>query len=208
MFWYHDELDRVEEIVENTTYNPKLVFYGSSSFNYWEEISEEFKEFKPLNLAFGGSTLAACSWFFDRVFTKVTPEAVIVYAGDNDLGDGRHPEEVVLFFQTLLYKIRNAYGNIPVAYVSIKPSLARWELRGSIRYTNSNIRDLGKTDANFHFIDIYDAMLNKEGTPEPSFFAEDGLHLSEKGYDLWLKIIKEQSSFFLNWGKATITCVK
>ncbi len=53
----------------------------------------------PINLGFGGSTLAACAWFFDPIVAPVShPQTLILYAGDNDLGDGRHPEEVLFFF--------------------------------------------------------------------------------------------------------------
>ena len=187
MFWYHDDLDRLEAKVTHLGYDPKLIFLGSSTFTLWEELETIFKEYKPVNLGFGGSTLAACTWFFDRIFKNIHhPESIVIYAGDNDLGDGRHPEEVVLFFDSLLSKIRNKYGAIPVAFISIKPSITRWSLAGSIRYTNSNIKDYMLKDKNFFYLDIYSGMLSKNGHPKGEFFIEDGLHFSEKGY-LYLK---------------------
>ena len=33
-------------------------------------------------------------------------------------------------------------------------------------------------------------MLNRKGYPDNAFFVSDSLHLSEKGYDLWSKILK------------------
>lgn len=197
MFWYHEDLERLEDKISNLGYEPKLIFYGSSSIRLWEELTTIFKEYKPLNLGFGGSTLAACTWFFERVFENVEkPEAVVIYAGDNDLGDGRHPEEVVLFFETLLSKIRNKYGTIPCSFISIKPSINRWQLSGSIRYANSNIKELTLKDENFHYINIYDDMLDENGNPNGEYFVEDGLHLSKKGYKLWLEKILARKEVF------------
>lgn len=191
MFWYHDELDRLEEEKKELTYEPEMVFYGSSSFRLWDELPELFKEYKPLNLAFGGSTLAACSWFYKRNFEGLNPKSILIYAGDNDLGDGRHPEEVVLFFNTLLTQIRGDYGNIPVTFVSIKPSPSRWSLNGSIHYTNGNIKKLIKEDANLYYVNIYDATLDETGKPNKSYFTEDMLHLNKLGYRVWFDIISK-----------------
>lgn len=197
MFWYNEELERLEKKIAGLEYEPKLIFYGSSSFTLWEDLTTIFKEYKPLNLGFGGSTLAACTWFFDRVFENIKKaEAIVIYAGDNDLGDSRHPEEVVLFFEMLLVKIRDKYGKIPCTFISIKPSVSRWQLAGSIRYTNSNIREITLKDPNFHYVNIYDAMLDVNGNPREELFVEDGLHLSKKGYALWLYALQSMKGVF------------
>lgn len=197
MFWYHEDLERLEREILSLEEDPKMVFYGSSSFTLWNDLTEIFKEYKPVNLGFGGSTLGACTWFFDRVFENIKkPEAIVVYAGDNDLGDNRHPEEVVLFFENLLAKIREKYGNIPCTYISIKPSISRWYLSDSIRYTNSNIKELCLKDENFHFVNIYEDMLDANGYPDEKYFVQDGLHLSKKGYKLWAQKMKGQKEIF------------
>ena len=40
------------------------------------------------------------------------------------------------------------------------------------------------------FIDVYHAMLEKDGTPIKDIFVEDNLHMNEKGYKIWQRIIK------------------
>jgi lysophospholipase L1-like esterase len=152
---------------------------------------EDFEGFKPVNLGFGGSTLAACVWFFDKVVTPVRhPTTIILYAGDNDLGDGRCPEEVLLFFREFLVKLRQRYGNIPFYYISIKPSISRMEIIDKIIETNKLIEDEinNRTDNNY-FISIFNKMLGKDGRPVASYFQDDGLHLSREGYIVWREII-------------------
>ncbi len=197
MFWYHQDLERLEKEIETLKFHPRLVFYGSSSFTLWTELSSHFKEYDAVNLGFGGSTLAACTWYFDRVFKNLnTVEAIIIYAGENDLGEGRYPEEVVLFLQNLLAKIKLKYGNIPCSYISIKPSFSRQHLFESIRYTNINIEKIMLKDINFHYLNVYDLMLNDDGNPNPKYFHEDGLHLSPAGYKLWLDLFKKHPKIF------------
>ncbi|TDE17157.1 GDSL-type esterase/lipase family protein [Dyadobacter psychrotolerans] len=192
MYWYEDEVVRVENQQSKLANEPQTLFYGSSSFTLWAGLNEDFKDKNPVNLGFGGSTLAACSWFFDRIVAPVkSAKSIVLYAGDNDLGDGRNPEEVCLFYRLLVLQIRNAFGDIPIFYVSIKPSLHRWEIIGKIKTANRLIRNETEKDASQHFIDIFPSMLNVKGTPVKSLFEADGLHLSAAGYVLWANFINE-----------------
>src|SRR6201986_3070951 len=117
MVWYENEVQRLEQERTLLTYEPKLLFYGSSSIRLWESLHEDFASWLPANLGFGGSPLAACDWFFDRLLSSSHPSSIIVYAGDNDLGDGRQPEEVFIFFQQLVSLTRRRFGDIPLAFI-------------------------------------------------------------------------------------------
>jgi lysophospholipase L1-like esterase len=190
MFWYEDEVKRLESAIAGLNHEPGLIFYGSSSIRLWETLEDDFKEFTPLNIGFGGSTLAACGWFFDRVFAKLNPSSIIVYAGDNDLGDGRNPEEVLLFFNSLIQYVQHRYGDIPLGFISIKPSIKRWDIADKIKHTNYLIQDLiNKTGGNSFYINIYDSMTDANGYPKTELLQPDGLHVSKKGYHLWKEII-------------------
>ncbi len=186
MHWYEEEVRHLESLPkEKSGYGRKVVFYGSSSIRLWNTLQEDFPFIQTVNLGFGGSTLAAGSWFFNRLVLPHSPGAVVLYSGDNDLGDGRHPEEVFLFFQTLHAKIRRYFGAIPFTFISIKPSIARWNLIEQIKYTNQLIRQELATSENNHYVDIFSPMLDGNSYPRRDLLTEDGLHLSEAGYQVW-----------------------
>ena len=190
MVWYENEVQRLEKERAELTYDPKLLFYGSSSIRLWENLQEDFAGYQPINLGFGGSTLAACVWFFDRLVAPFHPTSIIVYAGDNDLGDGRHPEEVFIFFKQFVSQVRDRFGDIPLAFISIKPSITRWNIVDSIRYANKIIEAEIKREANnLHFINIYTRMTDNSGYPKREFLEPDGLHINAKGYALWKEIV-------------------
>ncbi|GGM88042.1 hypothetical protein GCM10010967_20830 [Dyadobacter beijingensis] len=192
MIWYEEEVQRVEKERSRLPYEPETVFYGSSSFTLWRDLYEDFADLRPVNLGFGGSTLAACVWFFERIMASVRdPKRFVIYAGDNDLGDGRHPTEVLLFYRQLTGLIRERFGDIPCFFVSIKPSLQRWDIIESIRTANELIREEAEKDPQQHYIDIFPLMVNYQGYPRKSLFEADGLHLSADGYAIWRKAISE-----------------
>lgn len=190
MIWYEDEVKRVEQEKSKLAYEPKTIFYGSSSIRLWTDLYEDFKAFHPINLGFGGSTLAACVWFFERILSAYTPERIVFYAGDNDLGDGRHPEEVFIFFQQLALQVNTRFPGTPFYFISVKPSPARWNMIDRIRYTNTLVKDaIDKLGASFHYVDIEEGMLDNAGYPVKDLFQQDGLHLSDKGYVVWKELL-------------------
>jgi lysophospholipase L1-like esterase len=190
MIWYEEEVRRVEQERNKLHYEPKMIFYGSSSIRLWSQLYEDFEKYYPINLGFGGSTLAACDWFFDRLLKNYQPTHIVFYAGDNDLGDGRSPEEVFIFFEQFVTSLNKRFPNVPFSFISIKPSLARWDIVDHIRSANRYIEDYMKTIAsNYYYINIFDSMLNSKGFPRTELFDLDGLHLSKKGYALWKKIL-------------------
>ncbi|MFC4141224.1 GDSL-type esterase/lipase family protein [Pedobacter mendelii] len=171
--------------------SPGIIFYGSSSLRLWDTLEEDFSNHKVTNLAFGGSTLAACVWFFERIMAGYKPKMLIVYAGDNDLGDGRNPEEIFIFFQQLVIKAALSFGQIPCFFISLKPSLSRWQMADQFKYTNNLIEnEIIKLNGNWKFIDVFKKMLDKSGHPDPAYYHPDGLHLSRAGYQLWKSIIE------------------
>lgn len=190
MFWYEDEVRHLEnKAIHSPDERQRVVFYGSSSVRLWETLAQDFPQVHVINQGFGGSTLAACAWYFDRLVLPQKPGAIICYAGDNDLGDGRHPEEVFLFLQALLRKVRLNFGNIRFTYLSIKPSIARWHLINQIKYTNLLAQQELSRDPDCRYVDIFYPMMDEKGNPKRELFEEDGLHLSGQGYWLWKQIL-------------------
>lgn len=190
MYWYEDDIKGLEEARLKIGYDPEIIFYGSSSIRMWDSLYTDFPKKKVINLGFGGSTLAACVWFFQRVMAGYKPKALVVYAGDNDLGDGRNPEEILIFFQQLAVHTAKCFGDLPCYFISLKPSPGRWHMAEQFMHTNELIAsEIAQSNKNWTFIDVFKKMLDKSGQPLTAFYTDDGLHMNEKGYQLWKEII-------------------
>lgn len=199
MFWYETEVKGLENKSLKLAPDAETLFYGSSSIRMWETLGKDFEGFKPVNLGFGGSTLAACVWFFERIMGPYHPKRLVVYAGDNDLGDGRHPEEVFIFFQQLMVKIQKKFGNLPCYFISLKPSPSRSYLLDSFKYINQLAqKEITQNQPCWRYIDVFSQMIDQAGKPRAEYYTQDGLHMNEAGYRLWTVIVKQQLSESIN----------
>jgi lysophospholipase L1-like esterase len=190
MEWYESEVAVLERRhARGEVPRAPAVFYGSSSIRAWETLAHDVGSRRAVNVGFGGSTLEACAFFFERLVVPLHPSSLVVYAGDNDLGDGRRPAEVIQSFRVLLAKVVRDLGPVPFGFIAIKPSPARAPLLGQMREVNEAVRREIAPVPSAYFIDVFEPMLSASGRPRPELFLEDGLHLSRAGYDLWTAVL-------------------
>ncbi len=191
MQWFEEEVSRLEtaRAAQNFSSAP-VVFYGSSSIRLWDTLAADLADPRALNQGFGGSTLEACAYFFERLVAPLRPSSLVLYAGDNDLGDGQNPEQVLSSFRALIAKMDQALPQVAFTYMSIKPSPARSAIVKEIWETNRLIRAEVETRGNCAlFLNIFDAMLDSQCRPRSDLFGEDGLHLNRDGYRLWTELL-------------------
>ena len=186
---YDAEIERLERGLQDAPTNP-VAFYGSSSIGYWDSLANDFPDVPVVNLGFGGSTTVECVHYFDRLLPRTNPRAVVLYAGDNDIGMGYSPASVNEAFKELHRQIDTTFGpDLPFFFLSIKPSLARWHLRDNLREANERVRAEIATRHRSTYIDLWTPMLGANNTPRPELFVEDGLHVNAQGYALWRDLI-------------------
>jgi lysophospholipase L1-like esterase len=166
-----------------------VVFVGSSSIRMWETLEADFPGLRVLNRGFGGSELRDAIRFADRIVTPYKPRVVVLYAGDNDLAAGKTPAQVSEDFRSFVAIVRRTLPETRIAFVAIKPSLARLNIMDKARETNQLIRDYARGDDRLAYVDVFTPMLDASGKPRQELFLEDGLHMNAKGYAIWRDLI-------------------
>lgn len=189
--WFDQEVDALEQRTRSRRGEPNVVlFYGSSSFTLWHDMEAYFPAHNVVNHGFGGSTLRDCVEYFDRLVVALRPRVVVLYAGDNDLGDGGRPEGVLDCLRKIVARKRETLGGVPMAYVSIKVSPARFSIMHAIAYTNAIIeRELADEGDDVRFVNVTRRMVGRGMEPLLSYYTEDPLHMNQEGYRLFGKAI-------------------
>ena len=187
-----DEINEFKKLdKENFPGKGKILFIGSSSIRFWNSLNEDMKPLEVLNRGFGGAQISHVIHHFEDIVKPYNPKAIVFFCGTNDLTALKTPEETVHDFKKFLSLVRNEFGNIKVYVIGIKPTVDRLYLDKEERIFNNLISSLTSNDAYLEYINIWDPMLNQNGTRMPDLFIEDGLHMNEKGYEIWTKKVRE-----------------
>jgi len=166
-----------------------ILFVGSSTIRLWD-VKASWPGEKVINNGFGGSTLPDSIHFFERLVPPYKPRAIVVYAGDNDIGKGRSAEEVTADFNTLAGLAKESLPGVPLVYIAIKPSIKRWKLWPQMKAANEAIAAICEAEEDLYFADIVSPMLEAADTaPRAEWFKVDGLHLSPMGYERWTEVV-------------------
>ena len=189
---FHKEIDAFKK--KDSAQMPakqSILFVGSSSFTKWTDVQDYFPGYPIFNRGFGGSSLPDVIRYVDEVIIPYNPKQIVIYCGENDVAgsDTITAPTVLKRFQTLFSLIRNKLPKVPIAFISLKPSVSRWKLEAKMVETNKLVKEFLSKKSNTSFINIHDAMLNADGTVMTDIFIADNLHMNAKGYKIWQPII-------------------
>jgi lysophospholipase L1-like esterase len=166
-----------------------VVFVGSSSIRLWSTLADDFAGTPVVNRGFGGSRVADATRHASRIVTRYRPRLVVLYAGDNDLAEGRTPREVLADVEAFVAAVHRDAPAAPVVFVSIKPSPARASLLPAMREANALVRAYAGRARGVRYVDVFDPMLGSDGAPRAELFGPDRLHMNARGYALWKRLI-------------------
>jgi lysophospholipase L1-like esterase len=169
-----------------------ILFVGSSSFTKWTDVQGYFPNYTIINRGFGGSALPDLIRYENDVIFKYNPKEIVMYCGENDVAGSDTVTGQMVFerFKKLFTDTRKKYPSVPFVYISMKPSPSRWNLRQKMMTGNELIKNyLGKNKKTV-FVNVWNSMLGPDGKPMDDIFIEDKLHMNEKGYAIWKKLIE------------------
>lgn len=167
-----------------------VLFVGSSTIRLWADLRQDFRQLPVvINRGFGGSTMADCNYFVKSLVVQYRPRHVIVYAGDNDLAEGRSPADVLESFRSFVTAVRTALPDTRISYISIKPSPLRSALLPQVREANALLAGYLQGVPQSDYIDIFTPMLTAAGEPRTDLYGPDRLHMNGAGYELWQAVI-------------------
>lgn len=165
-----------------------IVFTGSSSIRFWENLQSVFPSYQIINSGFGGSHASDLLFYLDELILRYQPGKVFIYEGDNDIFDRKRPQKILKDIEAILSRIWIKNPNTEVVLISAKPSIARWHRRGAFKRLNRKFKRLAAEQPNLDYADVWNLMLNGRKLKE-DLFIEDGLHMNQKGYQLWQEAI-------------------
>jgi lysophospholipase L1-like esterase len=168
-----------------------VLFVGSSSVRMWGTLAADMAPARVLNRGFGGSKTPEVLAEMDRVVFPYRPAVIVYYCGDNDLGtDNTDSWAAANGFVEFAERVRARQPGTTILYMSIKPSVARWNNWPAMQRANLIVEAYCDSTEGVEFVDLGSCLLGAGGTPEPALFEADGLHLNAAGYRLWTERLR------------------
>lgn len=185
--------EEVAQIVEQSSskgLEKPVIFIGSSSIRMWKTLEQDFPGFAILNHGFGGSEYSDLLYFKEQLIGEFEPSMVVVYAGDNDIANGEDPAAIAEEAELFVDALRRLANGAPVIVLSAKPSISRWELKDKYEELNAQLERIATGFDHVVYVDVWTPMLKRNGELNKTLFIEDGLHMNEKGYEIWKNALK------------------
>lgn len=167
-----------------------IVFTGSSSIRMWKTLKKLFPDKQIINTGFGGSQATDLLFHLEPLVLRYRPKKVFIYEGDNDISAKKKPKEVIATTLEIIENIHALDNATAIVLIGAKPSISRWKLRGRYKKLNRKLERLSKDNSLITYVDVWFPMLNRNKLKQDLFIA-DGLHMNEKGYNIWYETLKD-----------------
>jgi lysophospholipase L1-like esterase len=167
------------------------LFTGSSSIRFWTDIDRRFSGYNVVNRGFGGSQMHELFYYAWDLIIDYKPKTIFIYEGDNDLSEGKLPEDILADANKVLKIVRAELGKkVKVYFITPKPSIRRWNLKSNYETYIAQLKSWASDKKNVGVVDVWTPMLTPSGDLQRDLFVEDDLHMNSKGYDIWEKVIR------------------
>jgi len=189
---FQNEVEQVREKYPPQVQRENLaLFTGSSSIKMWNNLAEYFPDHEVVNAGFGGSQTFELLHYVNELIIDYKPKKVFIYEGDNDISSGKSSTEIILTMHKLVETIEAVLPEVEIYLIAAKPSISRWHLKDKYLDLNQHFKEYSELYDNVDYVNIWNIMLDAEGSPKKEIFLEDNLHMNKAGYDLWAEVVKK-----------------
>ncbi len=173
-----------------------VLFLGDSLVSFWQTQGpvswEKLAPYKPANLGVAGDRTEHLLWrITNGELSNIEPKLVVILIGTNNIGQcgDERPEWVAKGIEKIVATVHAYLPSSRVLLLAIFPRNGRGSReRKIVSLVNAQIQTLGNGNDTL-FLDIGPHFLNSDGNIPPDVMA-DQLHLTAKGYEIWLQNMK------------------
>ena len=189
---YQGDIDKyTKDNMDMKDFTCDILAVGSSSINLWPDIYKDLAPMKVIKRSYGGAAIRDMIYNYDVIARGYNPKAILLYV-ENDLAGDEIDTSVgdtYDLFRVFIDKLKRDYPTVPVFVMSVKPSPSRAKMIPDTKILNRLLEDYANNTNGVEFLDITTDMYKKDGSLK-NIYREDNLHMTQEGYDLWVKAIK------------------
>jgi len=173
----------------------KILFLGDSITDLYNlKLYYDNKDKEFINSGRSGYKTTDLLKNFRNMLGQFDPDTVVILIGTNDLSIGTPNDKIVSNIKKIVNEITSIEPNKKIYIQSIYPINKSKRPKGekrdnkNIKYINEELKKFC-VENNITFIDLYDSLTDRDGDLKSSY-SEDGLHLTDAGYNVVTNILK------------------
>jgi lysophospholipase L1-like esterase len=165
-----------------------LVFIGDS-LTEWYDWQERFPAYLVLNLGISGETVGELLERRDHIRSRIeSPFAIFLMTGINNVLSEQY--DITGPYAEIVRNLTTWYKGATIVVQSLLPVDMPWIKNDTIRLINRHLAEIAK-EHGAEYLDVYAAFTDADGNPKPGLLSDDGVHLANKGYEVWAKVVEE-----------------
>jgi lysophospholipase L1-like esterase len=162
-----------------------VVFLGDSITDAWRmspSYKQHFSAYAPLNLGISGEYTQNLLWRIEHgALDGLSPKAVVIMIGVNNLGGGFTPQQTAKGVRAVLSAVQGRLPGVPILLLSILPAGESPDATLRKKITEANELIAKMQFPGVAVVDIGSVLLEPDGTIAKSVL-RDFLHPTEAGY--------------------------
>lgn len=207
-----DELTRLRQMIEMTSskvlekykknnmdINIDNLFIGDSIIEYFN-LNKFLPEINAINRGVAGATTKFIIHNIDTIIGNIEPKEIFISIGSNDLVLLEATiEEAYFGVIEVINLLKMQFPYAMINYLSTTPVVSTTNVlykkiyiggrtNDELMSINGRVREFSENN-NINYIHIFDQLLDDTGYLNSDYTA-DGIHLNQKGYEIYSKIIK------------------
>lgn len=159
-----------------------ITFIGDSltAFYDWQE---RFPEYHVTNLGISGESVEGLFNRLERIRRAVNnPDIIFVMTGINNIAMEQY--DISEDYKEIVSKLTSWFKNSKIVVQSVLPVRLEWINNNVIQDINRHLKKIaGAFSA--EYLDVYGLFVDPQGNPMRANLLDDGVHLSDKGYEVW-----------------------
>lgn len=161
-----------------------IVFAGDSLLASWKDVAGAFPRERVANRAIGGDVSRGLLFRFEEDVLALEPRTILILIGTNDLTARQKADLTIANIRSMLEMTDAREPEARVLLCTVPPSAnpnAPIDERQRSAL-NDGLRALARAHERVTLIDLFTALADERGEPDPKYFRADLLHLSPQGH--------------------------
>jgi len=165
-----------------------ILFLGHSLIEFFD-WQKRFPGHNAANLGVAGESVEGLLFRLNGII-KAYPEVdfIFIMTGINNIA--MEDFDFLDSYREIILKLSAAYPKARVFIHSLLPVIVDFIDNKTILNVNDKIKILAGT-AGAEFMDLHSLFIDNQGRPVKGYFLDDGIHLRDKGYDVWSEALEE-----------------